>query len=148
MSSGGAADWKGLLEALHSALIDELTERHPEPKPELGMPSRHPRWETPDPRVSVVLVAEACFGPARGLAAIAFDAGLEPKLASSAGALWSATLKRAGGELQRRGIKPAVSDPAELKAPFSLPAAFPAPSLLIWIPVRLAGKGCYLGVGK
>ena len=39
--------WTALLESLHSALIDEVTDRHPEPKPELGLPKRQSQFAFP-----------------------------------------------------------------------------------------------------
>ena len=43
--------WTALLQSLHSALIDEVTDRHPEPKPELGFPKKQSQFQFPAPNV-------------------------------------------------------------------------------------------------
>lgn len=143
--------WTALLESLHSALVDELTERHPEPKPELGMPQRHRELQLPTPGLVGALICEVSFtqegGPdIRGFALFAADPECSVKLKADSHKLWLALVKRAGGEFAFRGIKPRMSDAQELVTA-QLPAGFPVPSRVIWIPFKLNPGSCYLGVG-
>src|ERR1700722_15082723 len=67
--------WTGLFQSVHSALIDELTERHPEPKPELGMPVREASYRIPDPALSSILVCGVDLSEQRGVLLLASDPG-------------------------------------------------------------------------
>jgi len=143
--------WTALLESLHSALVDELTERHPEPKPELGMPSRHRELVLPAAGMAGALICEVGFtqegGPdLRGFALFAADLECSAKLGADSRQLWQALIKRAGGEFAFRKIKPRLSDVKDLKTA-ALPTGFPTPTRVIWIPFKLNPGVCYLGVG-
>lgn len=143
--------WTALLESLHSALIDELTERHPEPKPELGMPQRHRQLALPAPGLQGALICEASFaleagGETRGFALFAADAEAVLKLKLSSRKLWDALIKRAGREFMFRNIKPRLGDAKELPSA-ELPPGFATPARVIWIPFKLNPGTCYLGVG-
>jgi hypothetical protein len=154
--------YTALLESLHSALVDELTERHPEPKPELGMPTRSATFSLPDPSarkllacqigferekaLAVASAAETLGGP-RGIALLATSAEFDKALGTTAPKLWAAVLARAGSEFARRGIRPVFSAPDLLDAPTALPAGYPVPGRFIWIPFRLPKGPGYLGVG-
>lgn len=148
--------WTALLESLHSALIDELTERHPEPKPELGMPQRHKQLAMPAPTALQVVICEVRFvlekpdaqgnPELRGFALLAADADCARKLKLDAEKLWEAILKRAGGEFMFRNIKPRLGSARALSEP-ELPSGFAEPTRVIWIPFKLNPGTCYLGVG-
>lgn len=138
--------WTALLESLHSALIDELTERHPEPKPTLGMPTRSKTLSAPE-GVAQVLFCEATFDPAqRGSALLAFDPPFMSAINLPAEDFWQAILKRAGTEFMRRSIRPTLSPPVVMKPPITLPKGFPEPTRVIWIPFEIPAGRCYLGL--
>jgi hypothetical protein len=147
--------WTALLESLHSALIDELTERHPEPKPELGMPQRHKTLALPAPGKLSSVICEVTFVLAqpvagsketRGFALLAVDDACSAKLKLDARKLWDALIKRAGREFMFRGIQPRLGDVKELEGA-AFPSGFAEPTRVIWIPFKLGGAACYLGVG-
>jgi len=147
--------WTALLESLHSALIDELIERHPEPKPELGMPQRHRQLAMPAPGTLSAVICEVSFAlaqptaassEARGFALIAIDDACIKELKLDAAQLWNALLKRAGREFGFRGIQPRLGDLRDLKSA-ALPPGFAEPVRVIWIPFKLGAGACYLGVG-
>jgi hypothetical protein len=145
-----------LLESLHSALIDELTERHPKPKPELGMPQRHRTLAMPAAGKLDALICEASFvlaEPAadgsretRGFALLAIDEAAAAKLKCDAAKLWASLIKRAGREFGFRNIQPRLSDVRALPGP-DIPPGFIQPSRVIWIPFKLGAGSAYLGVG-
>jgi hypothetical protein len=139
--------WTALLESLHSALIDELCERHPEPKPELGMPVRKSRFELPDAGVADFVACVVLQGEIQGIGCIAMTSACEKTLGLGPKELWEACMKRAGAEFSRRQIKPRVAQLAELKGSAPLPKSFPEVSRMIWIPVRFPSGSCYLGMG-
>jgi hypothetical protein len=147
--------WTALLESLHSSLIDELTERHPEPKPELGMPQRHRQLAMPAPGALRVAICEVSFvlaqptpagNETRGFALVALDEPCAGKLKLDALKLWDALIKRAGREFMFRGIQPRLGNPGLLAEP-SIPPGYAEPSRVIWIPFKLGPGTCYLGVG-
>lgn len=140
--------WTALLESLHSALVDELTERHPEPKPTLGMPVRQRSLEAPG-GISEVLFCEASFEadpPLRGSAMLAFEPAFMKALGVTAEAFWSAILRRAGSEFMRRGIRPRLSQTSSRKPPIQLPEGYSEPQRVIWIPFEVPAGRCYLGL--
>ena len=143
--------WTALLESLHSALVDELIERHPEPKPELGMPQRHRDLVLPAPGLQGALICDVGFtleagGETRGFALFAVDAEGALKLKTDSRGLWRSLLGRAGREFVFRKIKPRLGEPKDLNSA-ELPAGFAVPSRVIWIPFKLNPGSCYLGVG-
>jgi hypothetical protein len=146
--------WTALLESLHSALIDELIERHPEPKPELGMPIRQKIFAFPSADLATALVCDATFaleagGESAGFAILGADALCEKKLNLSTQGMWEALLKRAGREFDMRKIRPRVGSAVELRnsGAVTLPRGFAVPSRVVWVPFKLNPGICYLGVG-
>jgi hypothetical protein len=139
--------WTGLFQSVHSALIDELTERHPEPKPELGMPIREASYRLPDPALTSILVAEVNLSSERGVLFLASEPGFSKALGLKAADFWDAILKRAGAEFSRREIRPVLSQPVTLLASSPLPARFPALGRVVWIPFRIPEGRCHLGLG-
>ncbi len=155
--------WTALLESLHSALVDELTDRHPQPKPELGMPIRARDLSLPTQDLVGALLCEVTFaggdegvstastsgsGDARGFALLALDSECSRKLTLTTPKLWDALVNRAGGEFMHRKIKPrfGVVHRAESGA-LTVPKGWPTPARVIWIPFKLLPGACYLGVG-
>lgn len=135
--------WTALLEAVHSALIDEITERPPKPKPELGMPIRQAQFSIPDD-VNTVLFCEILFDPARGFALLAFNQKFIDYFKTTPEDFWIATWKRAEAEFAKRKINPRHGAVQKLKAP--------SPELLkaqrtIWIPFTIEQQArCSLGI--
>lgn len=137
--------WNSLLETLHSAWIDELVERHPDPKPELGLPSRRKDQELPESGLTLTLEARIELEGRSGAALLAMDSAGKAALGVELAALWSALLERSRPELERRGIAPRFGAPA---APAKGPAkgAGAAAGQTIWYPARLGSGRCFLGV--
>jgi hypothetical protein len=147
--------WTALLQSLHSALIDELTDRHPEPKPELGMPLRQRAFAFPSSDFPVVLLCEVTFSLGDGTESRGFTLfGLDPvssrKLGLDTPATWAALVKRAGGEFMHHKIRPKFGTLVELHntgGAVELPKGFPPPERVVWVPFKLNPGVCYLGVG-
>lgn len=142
--------WNQLLEAFHSALIDELTERHPEPKPELGLPRKQSQFAVPETGLIDTLAGVARFEDSSGIVILALDpAGLKALKLKPAAArtLWDALLARATREFKLRHIAPSLAEPKALVGDAQeLPAGFPRPGRVIWFPFRVSGGRCYLGI--
>jgi hypothetical protein len=143
--------WTALLESLHSAMIDELTERHPEPKPELGMPVRRATFEAIGDACDQVLVARAAFEEVplggTGLAMLALSPEARTLLNLDEKSLWNALLKRAGGEFLHRKIKPKLEAAQVIAVSAVLPSGVSQPQRVIWIPFKLGSAQLRLGVG-
>ena len=140
--------WTAFLESLHSALLDELIERHPEPKPELGLPMRKSQFALPEPSATAIVLCEVeQADKSRGIGCIAMNSGCSNTLGIGPKALWDACMKRAGADFARREIRPRISQVVEVKNTIPLPKGFPEPTRVIWIPVRFPSGSCYFGMG-
>lgn len=160
--------WTSLLQSLHSAFLDELVERHPDPPPELGLPLRVRGFGLPEGRDLRLWVQEIEFAPAgdggggkssrhpaQGLGLLALEAAaLSPLGLVDGSALWESMLRRAGAEFLRRGIQPRFGKGVALDGNdgvATLPDSFAAPAAVVWIPVRLSAGGidsrCFFGIG-
>jgi hypothetical protein len=165
--------WTAFLESLHSAWVDELNERLPGIKPELGMPIRQKVPAFPSAEVASTVICEVGFvreeasaavvtggsGESRGFAMLALDVDARKKLGLEPRAAWDALMRRAGGEFGFRKISPRIGTPQEAKTGaasggasggasiLALPAGFVTPGRVIWIPFRLHPGVSYLGVG-
>ena len=139
--------WTGLFQSVHSALIDELTERHPEPKPELGMPIREGSYRLQDPALTSVLCAEVQLAGQRGVLFLASEPGFTQALGLKPTAFWDAIQKRAKIEYDRRNLSPLVVPPTTLLASAALPGNLPPLGRVVWIPFRIPGGRCHLGLG-
>jgi hypothetical protein len=143
--------WTALLESLHSALIDELTERHPEPKPGLGVPLRQKEFAAPGPEIVHVLACQVSFDQGRGHAFLALDAKAAKILELNSQELWDSLIKRAGAEFSRRSIRPKLATPVHLMRSETLdtlpaPAWSHPPQRVVWIPFSLGEGKCFLGL--
>ena len=126
-------------------MIDELVERHPEPKPSLGMPTRLTSFALPNMRFQSALACEVQLDNTRGLALVAMDEGCQKVLELDPEKMWSALLKRAGSEFMRRSIKPLII--ASQRVTSELPKSLPQPGRVIWVPFDLPSGSCFLGMG-
>ncbi len=137
-----------LFEGLHSAWIDELIERFPDPKPELGMPVRYSGLTPPlEPSaLSCVLRADVELSERVGAVFLALTAEAEKKLGVGADALWTAMLTRAESEFARRSIQPKFLATESHFVNSWQKKAVKNMSRLVWVPVSLNGALCFLGL--
>lgn len=139
--------WTALLESLHSALVDELIERHPEPKPTLGLPLRQREFGAPAESLKSLLVTQVAIGDNQGLACLALDSACLTELGIQPSTLWEALVKRAAVEFARRQLRPRFDKSAELGPGVKLPPGHLQPQRVIWIPFTLKDGRCFLGIG-
>lgn len=142
-----SSPFTALFESLHSAWIDELTERFPDPKPELGMPMRFSELAAPVAGLAQVVRVEVEIGGKKGVALLALSQKAMEKLGCSGAELWGALGERAQKEFAFRGIRPTLSKAGQYSGEdwtLGKPEGF---SRLIWVPVSLDGSACFLGVG-
>ncbi len=138
--------WTSYLQALHSALIDELVELAPDPKPVLKMPERFNSWILPEATLTSVCIIPTEFKDhPLGFGVIALSELAVQRLGLSAHDFWSRIYKKAGVEFHRRNIKPITSD---AMTPSQVAKDLGKLTRMIWTPVMLAeGEECYFGVG-
>jgi hypothetical protein len=148
--------WTALLQSLHSALIDELVERVPEPKPTLGMPIRFSGWKLPDSTNALSLYLEFCEfkeglpGPTKkeGFAVIALTESASQRLHLTPENFWKAVFKRTGTEFNYRKIRPIWSRGMSCSGDAQSSLEKLAPTRLIWTPIELGpGEKVFFGVG-
>lgn len=138
--------WTALLESLHSSLIDELTELHPEPKPILGMPTWQRRIQLPQLKVTLVL-CEFEFGSQKGLSLLTAPPDLITSLRTTPMDLWSSILKCSEKEFCRRKISPKIGVAHEFPDCDALPLGYVEPRGAIWIPFEIPAGKMNLGLG-
>ena len=139
--------WNGILESLHSALIDALIEEFPDIKPELGMPIRRDAWSL-EPDVTRMVVHELTCEQGQALAAIGINdaahAALKKRPTSSPEKFLELLMRRAEPDFKRRGLS-VTSRSADLTATSI------SPTRVIWIPLRISQKNdalvFHLGIG-
>lgn len=144
-----STSWTRILESFHSALIDELNERLPNVRPELGMPLRQSQLRNPSAEGLVLknLIAQIVAEPS-GIVFLSLDAKVEKVLKISGPQdLWTSLMRRLGKEFDHRAIRPKFTPPQDLPSDFVLPKGFPNPSRTIWIPIGVEGGKCFLGLG-
>ena len=138
--------WNLLLESLHSSLLDELLERVPQAKPELGLPRRDPGLLWPDPGVETLFAWKIELTGGRGFAFLGFDFEAQKRIQVEPVVFWESLLARAKKlEFPRRAIAPEFTDPKQIKAQKSID--HPKPKMVIWIPFGLLPGRTYLGIG-
>lgn len=136
--------WNGLLQSLHSAVIDELVDAHPEPKPELGLPFRAARLEYPRPTVTLpVWVIPTHLDAQSGYILLAEEPGFKLALKKELPDFWEAVVRRATPEWGRRCIQPAFR-PGQLCDSKAL-QGFLQVKVVIWTPFGLGPSQMYLG---
>ena len=139
-----------ILQASHSALIDELCERHPEPKPVLGMPTRFAHWLAPHGGLQRAYTAFFELGKEvslEGILTLAATNGVSAALNLSVEKLASNWLMRCGSEFHRLNVSPALR-------PFSWEDFTTPPrnpelvrvTRLIWMPIQLGAETVYMGI--
>ncbi len=143
----GMSPFTALFESLHSAWIDELTERFPEPKPELGMPRRFSDLQPPVQGLAQVLRIEVEIEGRKGVVLLALSQAAIDAVGCSGPELWEALRGRAGREFQFRKIQPQLSEARAYADDAWTVKKVEGFSRLIWVPVSLDGAACFLGVG-
>jgi hypothetical protein len=139
--------WTALLQSLHSAVIDEVTDRHPEPKPELGLPKKQSAFQFPSAQASKLFWVKASFSESTGAVLIAFQEEFFQALGVSVAQFWELIAQRADGEFARRNIAPLFEKRAEFSSPAQTPDELVRLSKVVWIPIELPGGQCWLGIG-
>ncbi len=134
-----------LFESLHSAWIDEIIERHPDPKPILEMPVRMNELKLPLLEFEQVGWVEVELGDRKAVIVLAHQVHAIEDLGLSVRDLWEKMLTRAGAEFLRRNINPRVGK-FDL-AQGLLSEAYPLPiTRLIWVGAKLKNGVCYYGM--
>lgn len=116
--------WNQVLQALHSALIDELNSRFPDDKLELGLPKRFDGW-APSPSSEAFLYRKILSSEGTGIATLGT---LRNQDASETKEIWSAAHDRTMREFSLRKIDArfgeSIDEPGKL-------------SMTIWLPMRI-----------
>lgn len=117
--------WNQILQATHSALIDELNARFPDDKLELGLPKRFDGFAALDVEAPIVFWETLSVAEGKGFTALAG----EPKQPTKELAdVFEKTRVRAEKEFKVRGIGASYGS--------ALPMA-PAARVTIWLPIAI-----------
>jgi hypothetical protein len=119
--------WNGILQALHSSLIDELNARFPDEKLELGLPARFEGWGAPAARGETFLFQGVSSTEGEGITAFGT---LNAQSSGETREIWDSVLKRAIREFSIRKIDAKFTD--RLPSP-------PKLRMTIWLPIRIPG---------
>jgi hypothetical protein len=138
--------WTSLLQSLHSALIDEVTDRHPEPKPELGLPKKFTAFQFPSQAASRLFWVKTSFPDSHGAVLIAYHEKFFEALKLDAAGFWDLISKRAVFEFTRRQIAPVFEVQVGLVASGKVPVELGAFPRVVWIPIILPSGECWFGI--
>jgi hypothetical protein len=119
--------WNEILQAVHSALIDELNARFPDEKLELGLPKRFDGFATLSPTARVLFRETLSEAEGKGFTALAGEKG-QPSI--DLAEVFSGTRFRAEKEFKLRGIA------ASFGNEFS---ETPSARMTIWLPIAIRG---------
>lgn len=111
------------------------------------MPLRQAQRAKPDASVSAMLGCAIIVGQFASTTCIAVDEGFVRNTGLTPQQIWDAILKRAGAEFSRRGLKPRLGTFFEMRDGSPLPNGMSEPTRMIWIPFKLKGGVCFLGMG-
>ena len=137
--------WNGILESLHSALIDTLIEEFPDIKPELGMPKRRDAWSL-ESDVTHLIIQELTCDQGQALAGIGVNDAAHAVLVkrSSPEKFLEKLMRRAEPDFKRRGL-------SVTSRSVDSTASSVSPTRVIWIPLRISRKTddllFHLGIG-
>ncbi len=122
--------WNAVLQTTHSALIDELNEKFPENRLELGLPKRFHLYEAlPHQTVSVWQTLHS-ENPAEPGIAVSGLAGSKGQTAGELQALATRLRSRFEAEFKFRGIPVRTGD---------WTAHPPSTRMVIWLPISIIG---------
>ncbi len=144
MSAGTAASktgWGAVFQTLHSSLIDELTDRYPDPQPVLGLPKKYPGYVLPPGAEH----PEVWFAPLKmdGKEAyfiLATQSRSRENFPKSWNELWASLAKTIDHERGIRNQEFEMGKAHPLESP-------PAITQLIWVPFVLGQGTCFMGMG-
>ena len=131
------SDWSELLQALHSAMMEELNERFRHAKFELGLPRRAEKLSYPPTSIQSLLT-QVRIGEFPGVAMVGYG---KDQNAKEVVQIMEQVKERAKKEFIRRNIFPqfgvyAVHRRGEVK-----PAWLQSePSVVIWLPIQVLGE--------
>jgi hypothetical protein len=130
--------WSGVLEALHSALIDALNAALPDTALLLGLPQKTKNATPPDPNCTQVVTRDLeVAGLGSGLAILAASAELASDHRLTLSALWPQLVREAEkGAFAHKGLQPILREPGTH-----------VPTQVIWIPVGAGRARVLLGLG-
>ena len=117
--------WNAILQATHSALIDELNARFPDEKLELGLPKRIDGFGVVGTTPQVLFWETKSVSEGNGFTALA---GTAEQAAKELESVFAATRVRAEKEFSIRGI--AAKYGSAMKAPASA-------RMTIWLPIAI-----------
>jgi hypothetical protein len=138
--------WNLLLESLHSSMVDELIERAPARKPELGLPRRENGLLWPNPVFAELQVWKIDLGGESGWVFLGMDETARKRASCEPEKLWEGLLSRARKlEFPRRKLAPVFHSAQVLRG--NHPIDHPKPARVIWIPFSLLPGQVCLGVG-
>jgi hypothetical protein len=121
--------WNSILQATHSALIDELNERFPDEKLELGLPKRFEGFRPLSPDSRILFHSIRSEDEGTGFAAIS---GRPDQSEKELSAIFSGTRDRGEKEFSLRGIRASFGE--------ALPDA-PKSRMTIWLPISIPSTG-------
>ena len=134
------------MQSLHSALIDEVTDRHPEPKPELGLPKKFSAFQSPSAEASKMFWVKTSFGTSHGAVLLAYQDGFMKALAVNPNQFWELISRRADLEFTRRQITPAFEVQFEFTSSEKTPVELSLFPRIVWIPIVLPTGSCWFGI--
>ena len=117
--------WNAILQATHSALIDELNARFPEEKLELGLPKRFEGFKTLPTTPQVLFWETRSAAEGSGFTALA---GTAEQPAAELADIFSNARLRAEKEFRIRGIAASYSDAL---------TEVPKAQMTIWLPIAI-----------
>jgi hypothetical protein len=117
--------WNNILQATHSALIDELNDRFPDEKLELGLPKRFEGFAALDEKAEILLWETRSDSEGSGFTALS---GLELQPTLELSDVFTKTRARAEVEFKKRNIGATYG--------ISLTNA-PKTRMTIWLPISI-----------
>ncbi|HCM41047.1 MAG: hypothetical protein A2Z97_02885 [Bdellovibrionales bacterium GWB1_52_6] len=130
-----SSPWSALLESLHSALIDELTDHFADQKPSLGLPLNRGGFLPPESAKCLLIFNVRIEGV--GGEGVAFLSASEDKM--DLHGVWCGLMRRAVVEFSRRRISPDLKIIETTAVPMILRS--------VWIPIEIHGTW-HLGIGR
>lgn len=125
--------WNSVMQACHSALIDELSVQFPQDKLELGLPTRMGCWATtPETDLHLLQALVTPEGPGMLILGTRHSPSSKEK---DPRVIFTRTLERAQKEFSTREIDARLGEEK-----FSELGSEPLLRMIIWLPIRILGK--------
>jgi hypothetical protein len=133
--------WSTVFQTLHSCLIDELTDRYPDPQPVLGLPRKFPGFCMPHGAEHPELwYAPLSLDGKQAWFILATQSRTRENFPRSWNEFWASLLKTIEHEKGIRKQAFEVGKPQPMETP-------PEVTQLIWVPFALGGGTCFMGMG-